>query len=95
MKPILFFLSLVIIVSLSACQKSAPKQETATPMFNEACPISGEPVNAKSKTVEHEGKTYGFCCNSCEPKFKADPAKYSANLSADGKTFVGKPESMH
>jgi YHS domain-containing protein len=52
-------------------------------------------VNPKSKTVEHEGKAYGFCCNSCEPKFKAEPAKYSAKVSADGKTFLGEKEPMH
>ncbi len=91
----LSILSLMIIVSLSACQKSEPKQEVAKPVFNEVCPISGEPVSAKSKTVEYEGKLYGFCCNSCEPKFKADPAKYSAKVSADGKTFLGEKESMH
>ncbi|MCS6988912.1 MAG: YHS domain-containing protein [Chloroherpetonaceae bacterium] len=94
MKTLSFF-SLVIIVSLSACEKSGSQKPVAKTVFNEVCPISGEPVSPKSKTVEHEGKVYGFCCDSCEPKFKADPAKYSANLSADGKTFVGKPESMH
>lgn len=92
----LSILSLMIVVSLSACQKSEPQTSAEKQAaFNEACPVSGEPVSAKSKTVEHDGKTYGFCCNSCEPKFKADPAKYSANISADGKKFVGKPESMH
>lgn len=91
----LSILSLVIIVSLSACQKNTPKQEVAKPVFNEVCPISGEPINPNSKTVEYEGKSYGFCCNSCEPKFKADPAKYAAKISADGKTFLGKKESMH
>ncbi len=50
----------------------------------------GEKVNPKAKTVVYEDKTYGFCCNGCDKKFKADPAKYSANVSADGKKFVGK-----
>lgn len=96
MKPISIFLSsLVIIVSLWACQKSEPQKIAEKTAFNEVCPISGERVSPKSKTVEYQGKVYGFCCNSCEPKFKADPAKYSANVSADGKTFLGKPESMH
>ncbi len=85
----------MIIVSLSACQKGEPQQNVAKSVFNAVCPISGESVNPKSKTVEYEGKSYGFCCNSCEPKFKADPAKYSAKLSADGKTFLGEKESMH
>jgi YHS domain-containing protein len=91
----LIILSSMILVSLSACQKSEPPKPAAKPAFNEVCPVSGEPVNPKSKTVEHEGKVYGFCCNSCEPKFKADPAKYSAKVSADGKTFLGEKEPMH
>jgi YHS domain-containing protein len=60
--------------------------------FNDVCPVMGEKVNAKARTVSYDGKTYGFCCNGCDKKFKANPAKYSANVSADGKKFVGKQE---
>ena len=94
MRTLFIFISM-ILVTLSACQKSEPSKSAAKPAFNEVCPVSGEPVSPKSKTVEHEGKAYGFCCNSCEPKFKADPAKYSAKVSADGKTFLGEKEPMH
>src|SRR5262245_29477255 len=46
------------------------------------CPVSGEEfvVAADSPKVEHEGKTYYFCCGGCAKKFKADPAKYVAKL---------------
>ncbi|MGQ9805963.1 MAG: YHS domain-containing protein [Chlorobiales bacterium] len=94
MKKIILLFAM-IIVSLSACQKSESQSEVKTATFNEVCPVSGEPVSAKARTVEHEGKTYGFCCNGCDDKFKKEPAKYIANMSADGKTFVGKAEKMH
>ncbi len=42
------------------------------------CPVSGEEfvVEATSPKVEHEGKTYYFCCSGCQKKFQSDPAKY-------------------
>jgi YHS domain-containing protein len=42
------------------------------------CPVSGEEftVSDSSPKVEHEGKTYFFCCSGCDQKFKADPKKY-------------------
>jgi YHS domain-containing protein len=42
------------------------------------CPISDEEfvVEATSPKVEHEGKTYYFCCTGCKKKFEADPAKF-------------------
>jgi len=43
------------------------------------CPVSGEEftVEATSQKVEHDGKTYYFCCGGCKKKFEADPAKYT------------------
>ncbi|MBX3192981.1 MAG: YHS domain-containing protein [Labilithrix sp.] len=42
------------------------------------CPVSGEEftVEATSQKVEHDGKTYYFCCGGCKKKFESDPAKY-------------------
>ena len=42
------------------------------------CPISKEEfvVAADSPKVEHEGKTYYFCCGGCAKKFQADPKKF-------------------
>lgn len=42
------------------------------------CPVSGEEfvVTELSPKVEHEGKTYYFCCEGCDKKFEADPQKY-------------------
>lgn len=47
------------------------------------CPVSGETftVAADSPKVEHEGKTYYFCCEDCVGDFQKDPAKYLAKFA--------------
>ncbi len=42
------------------------------------CLISDEEfvVTASSPKVEHEGKTYYFCCPGCDSDFKKSPEKY-------------------
>ena len=42
------------------------------------CPVSGDEfvVSAKSPHVEHEGKTYYFCCPGCIKAFQKDPQGY-------------------
>src|SRR5579863_6014522 len=39
------------------------------------CGMTVDPASAKH-AVEHEGKTYSFCCAGCAQKFKAEPAKF-------------------
>ena len=48
------------------------------------CPVSGEEfvVTASSPKVEHQGKTYYFCCAGCDKKFQADPQKYLSKPKA-------------
>lgn len=48
------------------------------------CPVSGEEfvVSEASPKVEHEGKTYYFCCAGCDQKFRADPQKYLTKPSS-------------
>lgn len=52
----------------------------AKPGDKTTCPVSGEEfvVEATSPKVEHDGKTYYFCCSGCDKKFQANPAKYVA-----------------
>jgi YHS domain-containing protein len=47
------------------------------------CIVSGEEITvaADSPKVEHEGKTYYFCCGGCAKKFQADPKKYLDRLA--------------
>ncbi len=61
---------------------------TVSKPWNAVCPVMGEEVDPEVGTVTYEGKAYGFCCKGCDKKFKKDPAKYSKNLSDDGKTFL-------
>ena len=46
------------------------------------CVVSGEELGSMGKPVviQHEGKEVQFCCKSCMPKFKKDPAKYMKKL---------------
>ena len=46
------------------------------PTVNSVCPICGMDVDPSLPTAVFEGKTIGFGCKACPPKFKADPAKY-------------------
>jgi len=71
-------------------QKAEAKTSSVSKPWNTVCPVQGEKVDPKVKTVKYEGKEYGFCCNGCDAKFQKDPAKYAKNLSKDGKKFVGK-----
>jgi YHS domain-containing protein len=48
---------------------------TATPV-NTLCAICGMDVDPALPTAEYQGKTIGFGCRMCPPKFKADPEKY-------------------
>lgn len=42
---------------------------------NAACPVSGEPIDARF-TILHEGRAIGFCCAECPATFWEDPAAY-------------------
>ena len=42
-------------------------------------PVCGMKVAEPAKiTCEHQGKTYGFCCEHCRTRFLADPAQFLA-----------------
>jgi YHS domain-containing protein len=42
------------------------------------CPVSGEVIRKSeaADSIEHEGKTYYFCCDGCKEKFVKNPEKY-------------------
>ena len=44
----------------------------------DTCVVTGEKLGSMGKPYRftHEGKEVQFCCKSCMPKFKKDPAKY-------------------
>jgi YHS domain-containing protein len=51
---------------------------------NTTCAICGMPVDPKLPTATYQGKTIGFGCRMCPPKFQADPDRY-------GPGFLGAP----
>ena len=57
----------------------ATTQASATPV-NKKCPVSGDAVDPKVKTVQYQGKTIGFCCEDCVAPFLKNPEKYAKNL---------------
>ena len=48
------------------------------------CPVMGSTLTELSDelAVEHEGKTYYFCCAGCPEAFEKGPAKYIAAIEA-------------
>ena len=70
-------------------QKKESKSDVKE-IWNEVCPVMGDPVDPEVKTVEYNEKVIGFCCKGCIKKFKKDPEKYLKNLSEDGKKFIKK-----
>jgi YHS domain-containing protein len=71
---------------VSCCGSTQKTAATVTP-WNEVCPVMGNKIDPAVKLVEYKGKLYGFCCDGCDDKFAQDPAKFSRNLSKDGKKF--------
>jgi len=69
-------------------EQSKESKTASKKIWNEVCPVMGDPVDPEVQTVEYEGKVIGFCCKSCIKKFKKDPEKYLKNLSDDGKKFI-------
>lgn len=52
-----------------------PAKESTAPV-NTVCAICGMDVDPKVPTLTYQGKTIGFGCKMCPPKFKAEPDKY-------------------
>ena len=67
-----------------AADKPADKPTTVASTqpapVNKKCPVSGEDVNPKGKTVQYKGKTVGFCCDDCIEMFNKNPDKYADKI---------------
>lgn len=48
--------------------------------INKFCPINTDNAVDPKVTIQHDGKTIGFCCSDCIAEFKKDPAKYMATM---------------
>jgi YHS domain-containing protein len=52
-----------------------PVNKQNVQMNNQACPVSGDPVN-KEHTYVHEGKEYNLCSEECKQPLSENPEKY-------------------
>lgn len=52
------------------------------PYSLDVCAVSGEKLGSMGDPIQliHSGREIKFCCAGCEPRFKADPAKYIAGV---------------
>jgi YHS domain-containing protein len=76
----LFLISGVLALSIAAEKPASQPASTQPAPVNKKCPISGEAVDPKGKTVTYKGKTVGFCCDDCIEKFNKEPDKYADSL---------------
>lgn len=51
-----------------------------TAVAEQACPVSGEPLDADAVTVEHNEKQIKLCCKDCKKTFLEAPGKYLARM---------------
>ena len=84
MKKILMIAALLASVSLALAEG---KPQTTCPV------MKGSPVNASSPYVDAEGYRIYVCCGGCVAAVKADPAKYIAQLKAEGVELEKAPEA--
>jgi YHS domain-containing protein len=66
--------------------KELPAADQELALKQAVCPVSDEHLGGemgKPYKISVEGRTVFLCCDSCEPKIKAEPKKYLAKL--DGK----------
>ena len=99
MRSFLSVLAVVALGIVSGCKPAAeaPRQgdrgaavlpatqPAALAIYNTRCPVGKDPVDPGVETVTYDGKVWGFCCDSCVPTFKKDPAKYAAAYEAEQK----------
>lgn len=57
---------------------TAPASQPAA--INKFCAVEQDNEIDPKVTIQHDGKTIGFCCEDCIPKFQKDPAKYLKDL---------------
>jgi YHS domain-containing protein len=80
MKSLIGSLALCTLLALSSASFGADAkkdEKTAAAPINKKCPVEGGDVDSEV-TVQHDGKTIGFCCAGCDAEFKKDPAKFMA-----------------
>ncbi|NCA81723.1 MAG: hypothetical protein EOM72_03125 [Opitutae bacterium] len=75
MKTILIIAALLLVATLAFAEG---KPQTTCPV------MKGNPVSSQSQYGDVEGYRIYVCCGGCIGAIKADPAKYIAQMQADG-----------
>ena len=67
-----------------APKSGADAKAAAKPYPLDVCLVSGEKLGSMGAPVVyvHEGQEIKFCCKSCQPDFKKEPAKFLGKLTA-------------
>ncbi len=78
----LAFVSCKKEASIVESDPSAINDAAANPYPLDVCIVSGEKLGSMGDpiTIVHKDQEIKFCCDSCPPKFKEDPAKYLGKL---------------
>jgi YHS domain-containing protein len=102
LKTTLVVLTPLAFLSCNKDESSASSQTTddsqaetsVTPYPLKTCLVSGEDLGSMGDpyVIVHEGQEIKFCCDSCEPKFKKDPAKYLAMLKKGSSAAMPQQE---
>jgi len=66
--------------SANAAPSTRPVLAAAGTPVNKYCAVNRDEEIDPTVTTTYNGKTIGFCCDSCIPKFKKDPEKYMKDL---------------
>ena len=74
--------------SACGCAGGGPRpmpmaQSAPAPMArvcNTICPVMDRPVDPSIPTSVYRGKTVGFCCMGCKPRFDTNPEMYASKL---------------
>jgi len=77
LRMIAILLAVTVLFTASAWADDSNQQAQTT------CPVMGGKIN-KDVYSDYEGKRVYFCCTSCIPEFKKDPAKYVKKLEDQG-----------
>ena len=75
MKRILMMMAMMMVATMAF---AAGHPQTTCPV------MKGAPVDSNSKYVDAEGYRIYVCCGGCVKAIQADPAKYVAQMKAEG-----------
>lgn len=78
MRKTLLITLLLAAGALAGCHSGHDHVGGSSSTAAQLCPVSGEALGSMGEPVvaQHEGQEVKLCCESCRPKFVANPAKY-------------------